>query len=210
MNTWVKTDLTMPNRNYETYPNLEPLRACIYCDWEGTSRELAGHVLNSADEGHGEKYDTPDEFEATEAEIVGHEGVELDIPEEYNIAKKLRYVCDYCGRVCKRKSGIGAHLSQMAGDSVHPEDGTDRDADSFPTFKVPKEGELVTQDDSSLFVATGGIAGLSEGELDTQEVVPIEELKQLRELFMETAKEYESLSPVGAAEMVEEVIDKYE
>jgi len=200
----------MPNSNYETHSNSEPIRACPYCDWEGASRGLTFHVLNCADEDHGEKYDTPDEFEASEAQIVGHEDVEVEMPDEYDIDDKLRYVCDYCGKVCKGKGGIGVHLSTMAGDSVHPEDGTDRDADSFPTFKVSDEGKLVAQDEESLSVATGGIAGAPEAALDTQEVVPIEELKQLRELFMDTAKEYESLSPLGAAEMVEEVIEKYE
>lgn len=194
------------DRDYETHSNEEPIRKCPYCDWEGASRGLTFHVLNKSDEDHGEKYELPDDFEASEAEIVGYENVDVDMPENYDIEERIRYVCDYCGKVCQGEGGLKVHLQKLAGDEVHPEDADERDPDSFPQFKVNEEGELIPQDNESLAVATGAAAGDVQATLEHQDAIPVEEVKRLRDTFTDA----EELSPSEAARKVEQLLEKYQ
>lgn len=200
----------MSREGYETHSNEEPIRKCPYCDWEGASRGLTFHVLNKNDKDHGEKYDLPDGFEASEAEVVGYENVDVRMPDSYNIEDRIRYVCDYCGKICQGEGGLKVHLKHLAGDEVHPEDATDRDPDSFPRFKVDADGELIPQDDFSLAVATGGAAGDESGTLNHQDVIPAEELEWLRDSFLEDEQMQSNLSPTEAAERVEQILRRYQ
>jgi hypothetical protein len=200
----------MVDKGYETHSNDEPIRKCPYCEWEGASRGLTFHVLNKSDEKHDEKYELPDDFEASEAEIVGYENVDVEMPDSYNVEHKTRYVCDYCGKICRGSGGLKVHLQRLAGDEVHPDDAEDREPDSFPQFKVGEDGQLVPQDDASLEVATGGAVGDESGSLEEQDVVPVEELEQLRDSFVEEGDNYDTISPGQAAQRVQQIIDKYQ
>jgi len=200
----------MTDREYETHSNEEPIRKCPYCDWEGASRGLTFHVLNKNDDEHGDKYDLPDGFEASNAEIVGHKNVDVRMPDKYEVGGRIRYVCDYCGKICQGEGGLKIHLSHMKGDEVHPQDAVDREPESFPKFKVTDDGELVAQDDASLAVATGGAVGDESASLNYQDVVPVEELKRLRDSFMDDEHTYQDVSPAEAAERVQEIIDRHQ
>lgn len=184
-----------------THTNSEPVRQCPYCDWTGKSRGLTFHVLNSSDPEHGDKHDLPPDFDASEAEIVGYEDVEVNMPEHYNTSRRKRFVCDYCGKVCRGEGGLKVHLSHMEGDSVHPAEATDRDPESFPTFLVDEDGKLVSATDDALT-----IAGTGEGY---ESMVPMKELLDLREQFKAMADRGESLEAIEAAEMLQDLLDKY-
>jgi len=201
--------------NYETHSNSEPIRACPYCDYEGKSRGLTFHVLNKSDAEHGDKHDLPDNFDAKEADIVGQKEVKMDMPEQYDINERLRYVCDYCGKVCKGEGGINVHLTQMAGDSVHPEDAVDRDPESFPMYRLDEDGELTPQDKQAMDVTAGTstLTEVLEGQTKSQEVVPVAELKRLQQSLIdsyETTPPGEGPTALESAEKVKEIIDRYE
>lgn len=183
------------------HTNSEPVRQCPYCDWTGASRGLTFHVLNKNDDDHGEKHELPPDFTASEAEIVGYEDVEVNMPEHYNTSKRKRYVCDYCGKICRGSGGLKVHLSHLEGDGVHPEDASDRDADTFPTFVVDEDGKLVAEEDDALSVATG------DGEY--QSMIPAKEIIEIRDEFREAANRGERLEPIEAAERVQELLDTY-
>jgi hypothetical protein len=194
---------------YETHTNEEPIRKCPYCEWEGASRGLTFHVLNSSDDDHGEKYDLPDDFEASEAKIVGYEDVEVEMPDEYNIDERLMYVCDYCGKICRGKGGLRVHLSHSEGDGVHQEGAADRDPETFPTFKVNENGQLIPQDDDAEAVVSGGAIGVDRQSLERQEAIPIEAVKQLRDDLVEI-NQGGQLSSAKASQMVNDLIEEYQ
>lgn len=200
----------MPQAKYQTHTNEEPVRRCPYCSnddpWEGPGRGLTFHVLNTSDEAHGEKYDLPADFEASKAEVVGYGDVSVRMPEQYNVNRRQRYVCDYCGRVCRGEAGLKVHLSHMAGDDAHPEDAPEREPGSFPTFDVDEDGNLVAQDDASLTVATGGAVP----SMQTAEAVPLAELRDLRDAFLRDEQELRDLSPTEAAERVQDLLQRYD
>jgi hypothetical protein len=196
----------MPDNNYRTHSNKEPIRKCPYCSWEGASRGLTFHVLNKSDDEHGEKYDLPDDFDASEAEIVGHEDVEVEMPDKYDIDERLRYVCDYCGKICRGEGGLSVHLNHLSGDEIHPENASNRDPDSFPTFKVEEDGKLVPEDDESIAVATGGVSDGDTATLNQQDVVPVEELEALRDSLMDE----EEIAPSEIVERVDEILNRYQ
>lgn len=196
----------MTDQGYETHSNEEPIRLCPYCDWEGASRGLTLHVLNTVDEDHGDKYDLPEDFDASDAEIVGTETVDVKMPEKYNIEHRQKYVCDYCGKICEGEGGLKTHLSRLEGDEVHHEGSADRDPDTFPTFKVSEDGKLISQDDESLALATGGAVG-GEDSFSMEDDQPLmADLKQLRDTFMDR----ETIDGDVAGSMIEELISKHQ
>lgn len=199
----------MPQKKYTTHTNEEPIRRCPYCPehdaWEGPGRGLTFHVLNTSDDVHAEKYELPDDFDASNAPIVGHGDVSVTMPSRYNVGRRKRYVCDYCGRVCQGQAGLKVHLSHMGGDEVHPEDANTRDPDTFPSFAVDENGDLVTQDEESLSVASGGVLP-SMAERDT---IPVEELEQLRDAFLHDEQTLHDISPTEAAERVQDLLNSY-
>lgn len=193
----------------ETHTNREPKRRCPYCDWEGPGRGLTFHVLNCDDDDHGVKYDLPDEFNASDAEVVGQSNIKVRMPQKYDVSKRRRYVCDYCGKVCRGEAGLNVHLSHLSGDEVHPEDCTDRTTDSFPSFRVDGDGNLVSQEPSALHVATGGALPPSDSDEDDSQMIPLDALMELRDAFINDEQTYGGLSPVEAAERVQKMMDRY-
>lgn len=200
---------TMPQSEYKTHTNKEPIRQCPYCSsddpWEGPGRGLTFHVLNSSDEAHAKKYDTPDGFKATDATVIGYGDVSVEMPEKYDVERRQRFVCDYCGRVCRGEAGLKVHLAHLDGDEAHPDDATDREIDSFPSFDVNENGDLVTQDDESLEVATGGAVP----SLRKADTIPVEELEELRDAFLREEQQLQTLSPTDAAERVQDLLERY-
>jgi len=169
--------------NRRTHTNDEPKRKCPYCDWRGASRGLTLHVLNCADDAHGEKYETPDGFDATEADVVGTKSVTVDMPVEYDIGENVHFICDYCGKATKGFTGIKVHLNHTAGRGPHPplaeiEPRLGSPEDEFPTFAVDDDGDIVAADRE-------GVAAITDGEVIPGKGDAIQVLERLRDRLRE-------------------------
>lgn len=209
------TDTSNASSAYKAHTNLEAVRECPFCGDETLSRGLFVHVFNSSDEEHGPRGEVPDGFSVSEAEVVGHREVEMNNPTKYNVDHH-RYVCDYCGSPFKGKLGLQVHLDRKAGkDAVHPREATDREMDTFETFPATEDGKIIVEssaeadalpEDADIVLAER----VPDEQEETEPMVPISELKRLRERFLKDADGDVEVTAYHAAERIESLIEQYD
>lgn len=209
--------------NLRAHTNAENVRKCPFCEEEVLSRGLYMHVFNSDNNSHGPRNSVPDDFDPQEAEIVGKRKVNLLNPTEYNIDHR-RFICGYCGKVCKGELGLNIHLGRVTGDENHPEDAKDRDIESFNSFPATEAGEIIVDSEEQAEELEGINADIliNESDQPTDELlteagdtledsnsIPISELKKLRDKFIEDDENNRNVSAYHASERINNLIEDY-
>lgn len=120
-----EADEQLSDREPMTVGDEEPIRKCPYCGEEKKSRGLFAHVMNSSESGHGSYREVPDDFEASEAEVVGYEEVnKRDTITDSESGNEI-ILCKICGESNRGMHGFNIHAKKMAGKGDHPEDPTE-------------------------------------------------------------------------------------
>lgn len=124
----------MTGRDRETHENEERTVLCPVesCDATPLARALHLHVMQSADERHGDQGDIPDEVNLDAAKDAGTQRVEMEYPTEREQDDEPR-LCPYCGETFAGGKALMIHLGQVTGRDDHPEDVAEKhDPEDFP------------------------------------------------------------------------------
>ena len=116
-----------------------PVEGCAY---EGVSRGIHLHVMQSSGDGHGENGDVPPQLDFDDLEVVGEKKVSMNYPDQQNIEDAAR-LCPFCGRAFNGIRGIKIHVGQKAGQGVHPDDATDITKEDCPIAHVDDDMNVI-------------------------------------------------------------------
>lgn len=101
------------------------------------------HVRQSSGGGHGPHGDIPDSIDLDDLEVVGHQDVSVNYPDERNNEQVAR-LCPYCKQPFTGIQGIMIHLGQKGGSGVHPEDGPEKiEKEDCPVAKVDEDRNVI-------------------------------------------------------------------
>lgn len=142
------------------------------CDYEGVSRGMHLHVLQSAGNGHGPNRDIPEHLNFDELEVVGERDVEMDYPEEREVENTAR-LCPFCGHAFKGYQGVKIHLGQKQGKGVHPESAVeDTSVEDCPVAEVDEDMNVINVvEENSLMPST-------KRRIEGADTIPIETVQE--------------------------------
>lgn len=112
------------------------------CGYEGVSRGIHLHVMQSSGSGHGPNGDVPQGLDFEDLDVVGEKNVSMNYPDEQNVEDAAR-LCPFCGRAFNGIRGIKIHVGQKAGQGVHPDDATEITKKDCPIAHVDDDMNVI-------------------------------------------------------------------
>ena len=134
----------MTDRKRPPHRNKERTVQCPIeeCSAEPLARGIHLHVRRSDGGGHGPCGEVPEGVDFNDLETVGERDVAMAYPEERDKETSPR-LCPYCLKPFNGTKGVLIHLGQVAGQNMHPEDGSESvDARIFPAVRTDDLGQV--------------------------------------------------------------------
>ena len=174
----------------------EAILKCPYCGEEKKSRGLFAHIMNSDGNGHGPYREVPDNFEQSEAEVVGYESVNTKNPVSGSESGKELILCKICGNTAKGLHGHHIHLRKMAGKKNHPEnpeDIGDNQYRAIPTDENwnpvgPSSDRELDEDYQDVLECENGTHDNESDRTKEGMFIPVDEMRELQDLLIRSRK----------------------